>query len=102
MYVDSLIGPDTVNSMTPATYDAYKHHGKPRVTITENLDQAHDQLAALKQAVVDLGAVTDQLESEGVKSFSKSFDILLAVITTKLDKLQTRGVRAAGLATVLV
>jgi len=96
LYVDSLIGPDTVNTMPPATYDAYKHHGKPRVTITENLDQAHDQLTALKQAGVDLGAVTDQLESEGVKSFAKSFDNLLAVITTKLDKLQTRGVRAAG------
>lgn len=94
MYVEALIGPHTVNTMPPATYDAYKHHGKPRLTLLENMDQAHAQLAALKRLGIDLTAITEQLEEDGVKSFAKSFENLLTVITNKIDKLQT--VRAAG------
>lgn len=94
MYVEALIGPHTVNTVPPATYDAYKHHGKPRLTLLENMDQAHVQLAALKRLGIDLAAITEQLEEDGVKSFSKSFENLLTVITNKIDKLQT--VRAAG------
>lgn len=96
MYVESLVGPDTVNTMPPATYDAYKHHGNPRATLLDNMDDAHAQLAALKQSGIDLGEVTERLEAEGVKSFAKSFDNLLTVISAKVDKLQARGVRAAG------
>lgn len=96
LYVDALIGPDTVNTMPPATYDAYKHHGKPRLTLTEDLDRAHAELAALKRYGIDLGTVAEQLEIEGVKSFAKSFENLLAPITSKIAALQTRGVRAAG------
>lgn len=96
VYVDALIGPDTVNTMPPATYDAYKHHGQPRATLLENRDEVHKVLAALKAAGIDLGTVTQQLEEEGVKSFTKSFDNLLAVIANKIATLQRHGVRAAG------
>ena len=96
LYVDSLIGPDTVNTMPPATYDAYKHHGRPHATLLENRQQAHEVFAALKGAGIDINAVTQQLEEEGVKSFAKSFDNLLAVISNKIAMLQRRGVRAAG------
>src|SRR3569623_1435418 len=96
LYVDSLIGPDTVNTIPPATYDAYKLHGRPRATLLENRQQAHEVFAAFKDTDIDINAVTQQLEEEGVKSFAKSFDNLLAVISNKIAMLQRRGVRAAG------
>lgn len=96
LYVDGLIGPDTVNTMPPATYNAYKHHGHPCAALLENRDETHKVLAALKAAGIDLDVVTQQLEEEGVKSFAKSFDNLLAVIADKIATLQQRGVRAAG------
>ena len=93
LYIDTLIGPNTVNTVPPATYAAYKAHGRPQTTLLAGWDEAHAQVAALKAAGVDLGAVTQQLEDEGVKSFAKSFDNLLAAIATKLSAFQTPKVR---------
>ncbi len=83
LYVDTLIGPDTVNTMPPATVDAFKDHGVLAVTLTEGVEDAAGQLEALTQAGVDLDAVTDQLQIDGVDAFAKSFHSLMDSIESK-------------------
>jgi transaldolase len=80
LYVDTLIGPNTVNTMPPATFDAFRDHGKPVVTITEGLKGAHELFDKLKELGIDLTAVTLELTAAGVKSFSESYNTLLEVI----------------------
>ncbi|HVC25464.1 MAG TPA: transaldolase [Acidimicrobiales bacterium] len=77
VYVDSLIGPDTVNTMPPATIDAFADHGVVARTIDADLDGAHAAIAGLAEVGVELADVTEQLEVEGVASFAKSFEELL-------------------------
>lgn len=79
-YVEALVGRETVDTMPPATIAAYRDHGAPRQRIGENLDGARATLAGLKAVGIDLDAVLAQLEAEGVASFSKSYESLLAVI----------------------
>jgi len=83
LYIDALIGPDTVNTVPPATYAAYKDHGQPRITLTEGVEEAAQQVAMLKTFGIDIDAVTKQLEDEGVQSFAKSFTNLLNAIADK-------------------
>ncbi len=80
LYIDTLIGPHTVNTMPPVTYDAFRDHGKALVTITSDLPGAYEVFAKLKEVGVDLTAVTDALTVAGVKSFSESYNNLIAVI----------------------
>ena len=93
LYIDALIGPDTVNTVPPATYTAYKDHGQPRLTLTEGLEDAESTIANLKTFGIDIDTVTRQLEEEGVQSFAKSFTNLLNAISSKADLL--RGNRRA-------
>lgn len=95
LYLDALIGPDTVNTVPPATYLAFKDHGQPQVTLSEGLGEAEQQIAMLQDMGIDLGAVTKQLEEEGVQSFAKSFTNLLNAIAAKTDSLRA-GKRAVG------
>jgi transaldolase len=83
MYVEPLIGPDTVNTMPMETVDAYRDHGRPAVRITEGLAEARADLARLAQAGIDLDAATEQLEAEGVRKFVEPFDKLLAALAAK-------------------
>ncbi len=83
LYVDTLIGPDTVNTMPPATVDAFKDHGTAAVTLTEGVEDAAGQIEALAQAGVDLDAVTDQLQNDGVDAFAKSFHALMDSVESK-------------------
>ena len=83
MYVEPLIGADTVNTMPMETVDAYRDHGKPAARITEDLTDAQRKLVQLKEVGIDLVAATKQLEDEGVKKFVEPFDKLLASIETK-------------------
>ena len=83
MYVEPLIGADTVNTMPMETVDAYRDHGKPAARITEDLTDALRKLVQLKEVGIDLVAATKQLEDEGVKKFVEPFDKLLASIETK-------------------
>src|SRR2546430_1214327 len=76
-YVEELIGPDTVDTIPPATLAAFREHGEVRRSLDENLDIARRQLRLLAEAGVDLDQVTDELEVEGVDAFSKSFESLL-------------------------
>ncbi len=80
LYIDTLIGPDTVNTMPPSTYDAFRDHGKAVVTITDDLKGAHEVFDSLKAIGIDLTAVTLELTAAGVKSFSDSYNDLIAVI----------------------
>ncbi len=82
-YADALVGPDSVDTMTPETFRAYRDHGSPEVRITEELDRARDDLASLARAGIDLAAVTRELEDEGVRSFEESHRRALATIADK-------------------
>jgi transaldolase len=83
LYVETLIGPDTVNTMPPATIVAFRDHGKVRVTIEENYEEASQWPAELAKVGVDLRAVTQKLEQDGVKSFSNDYAKLLSVVESK-------------------
>ena len=87
LYVDELIGPGTVNTLPDATLEAFEHHGLVEPTLTAGLAEAAEALERIEAAGVDLAAVTDQLEHEGVAAFTKSFDELLGVLGDKADEL---------------
>ena len=83
IYVEQLIGPDTVNTMPPATLEAFKDHGEVQRTIDANLDQARADIAALEKAGISMKDVTDKLLADGLASFQKSFDTLIAGLEKK-------------------
>ncbi len=83
LYVDTLIGPDTVNTMPPKTMDAFRDHGTVKVTLTEDVEAARKVIADADRLGLDLDGVTKTLVDEGVASFTKSFDDLLAAIGKK-------------------
>lgn len=87
LYIDSLIGPDTVNTMPGKTIEAFLDHGVVARTVDQDVDEARDQLNTLAEAGIDINAVTDQLESEGIDSFITSFESLLAGVAAKKDAL---------------
>ncbi len=83
LYVDDLIGPDTVNTMPQQTVDAYQDHGDPKPRLTDDLEEARQLLVDLADAGVDYEDLTDTLEREGVTKFSDSFAQLLAGLREK-------------------
>ncbi|VVT19974.1 Transaldolase [Sphingomonas sp. EC-HK361] len=83
LYVDTLIGADTVNTMPPATMDAFRDHGTIAETLTADVDGARHVLAEAERLGLDLNGVTDRLVEEGVASFAKAFDDLLGAIAAK-------------------
>jgi len=90
LYVEELIGPDTVNTMPLETIRAFQDHGEVRETLTEGVDEARSLLDELRAAGVDYGDVVETLEREGVEKFSSSFRELLDGITTKLGTVLAR------------
>ena len=84
LYVENLIGPETVNTLPPDTMDSFRDHGKvPGTTVKEGLAEAEAALARLSSFGVDLDAITEQLQRDGVASFAKSFDDLMAALEKK-------------------
>jgi transaldolase / glucose-6-phosphate isomerase len=83
MYVEALIGPDTVDTAPKPTIEAYADHGKPQVTLTQDVQQAHQLFADLANAGIDFKKITEQLTADGVKSFADSFVQLMAAIDKK-------------------
>ena len=79
-YVEALIGRDTVNTMTPATLEAFRDHGRLRASLEESIDDADVRLAALERVGISLNDVTDRLLEDGVAVFCKAFDSLLATV----------------------
>ena len=87
LYVDELIGPNTVNTLPPATVDAFRDHGTiDERALTTNVADAQTHFDALAAVGVDVDAVTAELQVEGVASFAKAFDGLLAAIDAQQDR----------------
>ena len=80
LYVEELIGADTVNTVPPATFDAFRDHGKPRASLEENIDAAQKTMLDLGRSGISMKEVTDQLTEDGVKLFMEAFDKLFAAI----------------------
>jgi transaldolase len=87
IYVDELIGPDTVNTLPDATIEAFEDHGMMARRVDADVDQAEATWVALAEVGVDMDAVADTLEREGVDSFQKSFDELLTALESKAHEL---------------
>jgi len=80
LYVEELIGPDTVNTIPPATFDAFRDHGRVRSSLTEGLEEAHDTMETLARVGIPMTQVTEKLLEEGVHLFADAFDKLLAAV----------------------
>jgi transaldolase/glucose-6-phosphate isomerase len=87
LYVESLIGVDTVNTMPTKTLEAFKDHGKVAPTLGEDADEATEVLTAQARLGLDLEGVTKELVSAGVKSFAEAFDKLLGAVQSKRDEM---------------
>lgn len=79
-YVEELIGPDTINTMPPATLEAFRDHGRLRASLEDGIEEAKATLATLEHVGISLNEVTDRLLEDGVTQFSKAFDSLLAAV----------------------
>ena len=87
LYVDSLIGPNTVNTIPRETIEAFRDHGHPAATLEADVDKAHDELARLEKSGVSLDHITDELIAEGVDLFGKAADDLYAALAGKRAKM---------------
>ncbi|NEW94265.1 bifunctional transaldolase/phosoglucose isomerase [Rhodopseudomonas sp. BR0M22] len=85
LYIEELIGPDTVNTVPPATLDAFRDHGKPRDSLEKDIDEAQAVLKGLDGSGISLDAITDKLVTEGVQLFADAFDKLLGAVAFKRE-----------------
>ncbi len=83
LYVEELIAPDTINTLPPATMDAFRDHGKVGATLTAKIDRAEQQMAALENSGIAIADVTDALVVDGVSLFADAFDHLLGAVARK-------------------
>jgi transaldolase / glucose-6-phosphate isomerase len=83
VYVEELIGPETVNTIPPATFEAFRDHGRPRASLTEDVDAARDTLDRLAHVGVSMQEVTDGLLADGVRLFAEAFAKLLSAVATQ-------------------
>jgi transaldolase len=90
IYVDTLIGPHTVNTLPPATLTAFNDHGTTAVTVRDDLSGARATLAALPSVGVDLDRVCDELLTAGVRSFADAFDALLSAVEGRRSAVPSR------------
>jgi transaldolase / glucose-6-phosphate isomerase len=80
MYVEELVGQDTVNTIPPATFDAYRDHGHPRASLTEDVESADRAMSTLARSGISIKEVTDKLTDDGVRLFAEAFDKLLKAV----------------------
>src|ERR1051325_1781810 len=92
IYVDNLIGPETVNTVPPATLEAFKDHGVAAMTLTRGVDEAQDAINQLEAMGISMDVVTQELEDEGVQAFEEAFTQLLKTI----DERRNSAVSALG------
>jgi transaldolase len=83
LYVDTLIGPHTVNTMPPKTLEAFQDHGTPALTVDQGVDQAEADMLLLAKVGISMQEVTDELEADGVKKFADSYRDLIATIAQR-------------------
>jgi transaldolase len=86
-YIEALIGEGTIDTMPVATFEAYRDHGRPELRLERDLERASSTLRDLARAGIDLDAVTERLEHEGVRKFAVSYDGLLARIEQQREQL---------------
>jgi len=98
LYVEELIGPNTVNTMPPATLDAFRDHGKPRDSLEENIEDAGRVLAELEKSGISLDAITVDLVKDGVKQFADAADKLYGAVAHKRATVLGAGIDRQGLA----
>jgi transaldolase len=89
-YVEALIGPETINTLPPATLRAFRVHGRVRPSLEENLDREGAVLARLEEAGISLDEVAQQVLDEGVRSFSESFEKLMKTVQSRSDEIVSR------------
>src|SRR3954469_22051299 len=87
LYIDNLIGPETVNTVPPATYTAIRDHGRVALTLEEGLEECRALIGQLAEIGIDLKAVTEKLQRDGLSAFVNSFDTLVESIEAKRDAL---------------
>ncbi|MCI0564791.1 MAG: bifunctional transaldolase/phosoglucose isomerase, partial [Nitrososphaera sp.] len=87
LYVEELIGRETVNTVPSATFDAFRQHGQPHASLEEHLEEAHDTMDALGKVGISMREVTDKLLNDGVRLFSDAFDKLLSAVEKKREAL---------------
>jgi transaldolase/glucose-6-phosphate isomerase len=92
LYVDGLIGPNTVDTVPPQTLEAFRNHGKAEPTLTLHLEDARKVIEDVESLGISMDKVTSELENEGVKTFSDSFSAMLKTI----DERRSNAVRALG------
>jgi transaldolase/glucose-6-phosphate isomerase len=80
LYAEELIGRDTVNTIPPATFDAFRDHGRPRASLTEDLDSANKTMETTAKLGISMKEVTDKLTDDGVRLFAEAFDKLLEAL----------------------
>jgi transaldolase/glucose-6-phosphate isomerase len=83
IYVEELIGADTVNTIPPATFDAFRDHGKPRASLEEDIEGAHDTMETLERVGISMKDATEKLLDDGVKIFNEAFEKLLKAMDRK-------------------
>jgi transaldolase len=91
MYVDELVGPDTVNTLPPSTIEACADHCSPASRIETGVEEAYQLLESLKDPdiEIDLNEVMDELLEDGIDKFVKPFESLMASVEEKVQKLAT-------------
>jgi transaldolase len=82
-YVETLIGPDTVNTAPVETIDAYRDHGEPKARLEQDVREARLLLEQLPELGINIDKVTQQLEAEGVEKFNKPFDKLMETLVQR-------------------
>ncbi|MBI4473668.1 MAG: bifunctional transaldolase/phosoglucose isomerase [Acidobacteria bacterium] len=83
LYVEELVGPDTVNTVPPSTLDAFRDHGRARPSLEEDIEAAHDAMDTLEQLGISMQEVTSSLVTQAVKLFVEPFDKLLSTVDRK-------------------
>ena len=92
LYVEELIGPETVNTMPLATLDAFRDHGRVRGdTVTFGLTEASQSLEALARLGIDLNAIAERLQIDGISAFASDYDRVLAAIERKRPSVASAG-----------
>ncbi len=93
MYVEGLIGPDTVNTVPPVTLDAFRDHGETRPTLTEGVDEAQYLIDRLGELGIDIEEVARQLEHQGVELFAQSYEHTISSLARRRQELTRPGLR---------
>lgn len=83
IYIEELIGKDTVNTMPPSTFEAFRDHGHPRASLEEDVEAAHETMETLERLGISMKKVTDDLTHDGVRLFAEAFDKLLGAVDSK-------------------